>query len=123
MMKKLLTLSLFLVSVSALADTSLTVNTVKADGSMISSTVKFTATDLQQEVDGMLFEVTTQPDEDANFAMLDLKISRKNSGGEMVVMCSGNGKVALNKEEVVEMIEKNGDDVMQTITLTFVVSE
>lgn len=123
MMKKLLTLSLLLATAGALADTDLTVNVVKVDGSVVTEAVKFSADNAQYEIDGMLFEVSTQPSDEAGFATLDLKISRKNEEGEWVALCNGNGKIELNKEQVLEIVEKAQDEsIVQTMTLTFLAS-
>lgn len=101
----------------------LTVQVVKNDGTIVSESVKFTRAGMQHDIDGMVFEVVTTPDEQG-YAALDLKIYRKDEQGEMTVMCQGNGKIALNKEEVVQITERtNDDEVVQTITLTFLVAE
>lgn len=128
MMKKLLTLSLLLATASALADIDLTVNVVKIDGSVVTETVKFNSDNAQYEIDDMLFEVSTrsldnneiESDEDASRAMLNLKISRKNEQGEWFALCNAKGKIELNKEQVLEIVERTEDEsVVQTMTLTF----
>jgi hypothetical protein len=144
MMKKLLSLSLLLATATVLADgvdnavnnvdvsvnnnagfnVDLTVQVVKNDGSVVSNAVKFTKSNMQHEIDGMTFEVTTQADAEAGHVVLDLKIYRRNEQGEMVLLCNGNGKVALNKEETVQITERSNDDeVVQTMTLTFLIAE
>ncbi|MFI5333476.1 MAG: hypothetical protein ACHQVS_05245 [Candidatus Babeliales bacterium] len=146
MMKKLLSLALLLATAGVVAnsdtsagstqsvdntvnsahfDVSLTVQVVKNDGSVVSDSVKFTKSSMRHEIDGMIFEIATFPDNEAGFAMLDLKIYRGlDEQGKPATFCQGSGKVALNKEEVVIITERNNDDeVVQTMTLTFLVTE
>lgn len=123
-MKKLLSLALLMATTSMLADTDLTVQTVKEDGSVISGSMKFTENGMQHELDDLIFEVATAPDEEVGYAKIALKIYRKNALGEVTLLCAGEGKVALNKEEMVQIVERaDNDDVVQTMTLTLVVTE
>lgn len=142
-MKKLLSLALLLATAGVIANTdtsagstqstvddkghldiALTVQVVKNDGSVVSESVKFTRSGMRHEIDDMVFEVVTARDEEG-YATLDLKIYRgKDEQGEPLLLCQGNGKLALNKEEMVQITERNNDDeVVQTMTLTFLVTE
>ena len=125
MMKKLLSLALLMATAALCAQSDLTVQIIKNDGSIVSETVKFTENGMQHEVDGLVFEVVTVADQEPGFALLELKIYRgRDEQGELVLYCQGAGKVELNKEQVVNIAEKtNDDEVIQTITLTFLVTE
>lgn len=124
MMKKFLSLALLMATASMFAQTDLTVQMVKEDGSVIDGSLKFSENGMQQELDDLIFEVATSPDEEIGYAKLELKIYRKNMQGDVVLLCAGEGKVALNKEEMVQITERTEDDeIVRTMTLTIVVTE